>query len=400
MTAVSRTRRNPVLMTLAGLALLGVWLLTFSSVQPNRIVPGEDQALFVAVGPALSLMLSAALLALAGLGAVPRHRNLIVAVGLSVALLCLLPWLLVCASLQQLPQDQPAARIGLGAAFWGLLFLLCLIVIEGWQRLSAGPGWRLLTLVAVLGSWAWAYQSGQLDALGLVREYHSRTDQFHEALRQHLFLVGGAVGCSVIIGFGLAVHILNRPRWQTPVLNVLSFFQTIPSLALFGLLIAPLSYLSNQWPWLQQFGIRGIGWAPAVLALIGYSLLPIVRNTWVALSEVNPAVMDAARGMGMSTLQAFLQVRLPLALPVLLEGVRITTIQAIGLTAVAALIGAGGMGTFIFQGLGQAANELILLGALPTIGLALLADALLTAAIHWMNHARRATRPTTQANPG
>jgi osmoprotectant transport system permease protein len=183
-------------------------------------------------------------------------------------------------------------------------------------------------------------------------------------------------------------------------LNVLSFFQTIPSLALFGLLIAPLSYLSNQWPWLQQFGIRGIGWAPAVLALIGYSLLPIVRNTWVALSEVNPAVMDAARGMGMSTLQAFLQVRLPLALPVLLEVVRITTIQAIGLTAVAALIGAGGMGTFIFQGLGQAANELILLGALPTIGLALLADALLTAAIHWMNHARRATRPTTQADPG
>ncbi|MCH8530248.1 MAG: ABC transporter permease [Saccharospirillum sp.] len=397
MAAPEPTRKNTVLIVLAASALAGLWLLDFSSIQPNRIVPGISQNLFAAAGTALSVVLSIMLAALVLLGLWSRSRRLVAAVVIATAGLCLLPWLLVSVSLNQLTDDQPSARIGLGAAFWLLLFLLSLMLVECWQRVNLDVHWRLIAMAAVIGSWSWAYSSGQLEALGLLREYHSRSGQFHQALRQHLLLVGGAVGCSLVLGFALAVQILRRPRWQEPVLNVLSFFQTIPSLALFGLLIAPLSYLSNQWPWLQQFGIRGIGWAPAVLALIGYSLLPIVRNTWVALSEVSPGVVDAARGMGMSPAQVFIQVRLPLSLPVLLEGVRITTIQAIGLTAVAALIGAGGLGTFIFQGLGQAANELILLGALPTIGLALLADGFLTAAIQWLRQRHLSTSLTAQA---
>ncbi len=171
---------------------------------------------------------------------------------------------------------------------------------------------------------------------------------------------------------------IRSPAWQRPLLGAVSFLQTIPSLAVFGLLIAPLSALSSALPFLQDLGIRGIGWAPALLALIAYSLLPMVRNTFVAITEVPESLADAARGMGMNEHQVFYQLKLPLALPVMIEGVRITTIQAIGLTAVAALIGAGGFGGFIFQGLGQAAMNLVLLGALPTIALALLADALLT----------------------
>lgn len=111
---------------------------------------------------------------------------------------------------------------------------------------------------------------------------------------------------------------------------------------------------------------------------MAYSLLPMVRNTFVALTGIPQQLTEAARGMGMNERQVFLNLRLPLAMPVILEGVRITTIQAIGLTAVAALIGAGGFGDFIFQGLGQAAMDLVLLGAIPTIVLALLADTLLT----------------------
>jgi osmoprotectant transport system permease protein len=177
----------------------------------------------------------------------------------------------------------------------------------------------------------------------------------------------------------LALLIRRQPQLQRSVFGVLNFFQTIPSLALFGLLIAPLSYLAAHSPLLQQLGIRGIGWAPALLALVAYSLLPIVRNTSVALQAVAAEVIESARGMGMSPWQVFSQVRLPLALPVILEGMRITSIQAIGLTAVAALIGAEGFGSFIFQGLGQGAMDLVLLGALPTIVLALLADALFSA---------------------
>ena len=117
---------------------------------------------------------------------------------------------------------------------------------------------------------------------------------------------------------------------------------------------------------------------PALLALVAYSLLPMVRNTFVALTDIPEHLTDAARGMGMTERQVFFQLKLPLAMPVIIEGLRITAIQAIGLTAVAALIGAGGFGDFIFQGLGQAAMDPVLLGALPTIALALLADALLT----------------------
>jgi osmoprotectant transport system permease protein len=171
---------------------------------------------------------------------------------------------------------------------------------------------------------------------------------------------------------------IRSPGWQRPILGAVSFLQTIPSLAVFGLLIAPLGALASAFPVLQALGVRGIGWAPALLALVAYSLLPMVRNTFVALTDIPEHLTDAARGMGMTERQVFFQLKLPLAMPVIIEGLRITTIQAIGLTAVAALIGAGGFGDFIFQGLGQAAMDLVLLGALPTIALALLADALLT----------------------
>nr|WP_253938139.1 ABC transporter permease [Hahella sp. HN01] len=174
----------------------------------------------------------------------------------------------------------------------------------------------------------------------------------------------------------LAIWATRSEKARRGLFGVLSVVQTIPSLALFGLLIAPLSYLANEFGWLRAIGVQGIGFTPALIALIGYSLLPMTRNAYVALTGTPEPVLEAARGMGMNESQVFLQVRLPLAAPVILEGLRIMTVQTIGLTAVAALIGAGGMGTFIFQGLGQAAMDLVLLGAIPTILFALAADAL------------------------
>jgi len=142
-------------------------------------------------------------------------------------------------------------------------------------------------------------------------------------------------------------------------------------------LIVPLSALAAAAPSLAAFGIAGIGPAPAIVALILYALLPVVRNTVAGIAAVDPAVIDAARGMGMSERQLFRQVQLPLAMPLLLAGLRIVTVQTIGLAVVAALIGAGGLGTFVFAGLGQYAADLVLLGSLPTIALALGADFLM-----------------------
>ncbi|MGM0782942.1 MAG: ABC transporter permease [Pseudomonadota bacterium] len=351
------------------------WLtLPAISVAPNRIVQGTPHHAAAALGWGPTLLVLLPMLAMTVLAWQPTPRRLPGALALVIVLLTVIPlWLSgVAASM------EPSARLGIGSAIWCLLFvgLLALIELRARLALSRPLGWALLVPVVLV--W-WGCLTQWLAPLALYREYQGRSDQFYGALAQHLMLVGAAVSAAIVLGAGLALAMRRHSRLRRVGFGVLNVLQTIPSIALFGLLLAPLAWLSARFDWLADLGVSGIGWAPAWLALLGYSLLPMVRNIFVALDEVDPAVIESARGMGMSRRQVFLQVRLPLALPVVLEGVRITTVQAIGLTAVAALIGAGGLGTFVFQGLGQAAMDLVLLGALPIIALALIADALLGA---------------------
>jgi osmoprotectant transport system permease protein len=369
-------RSNSVIPLLALLALALLWSLDFVSIQPNRIAPGNGLGLLAALGPAWALLLSGLLLACALLALRSPRPGYWPILALLMLLLLQLPPSLAWSIERHIGADLPYARVGLGAGCWSLLFLLGLLLIELQQRLRLSRLWLLGIAAALALLLGWLAGQGWLEPLALLREYQARRSQFAAALYSHLALVGAAVGLSLLFGGAIALLLQRYPGVQKGSIGLLSFIQTIPSLALFGLLIAPLSYLSAQFPVLQQLNIRGIGWAPALLALIAYSLLPIVRNTCVALQEVESGVIESARGMGMSPAQLFLQVRLPLAMPLIIEGVRVTSIQSIGLTAVAALIGAGGFGTFIFQGLGQSAMDLIILGALPIIVLALLADGL------------------------
>ncbi|MBB3182510.1 osmoprotectant transport system permease protein [Halomonas fontilapidosi] len=367
---------NVVLLSLSLLALV-VWLgLDTVSLAANRIVPGTGYRIDEILGWGGALATCLPWLALVGIAWRPTRPRLVLALALVVLMLSALPaWLALSA---ETLVDIPGARLGIGAGIWVVLFLLLLALIELRTRLVLGRllGWGLLLPPVASAGFCLARW---LEPLALWQEYRSRSDQFLGAVGEHLLLVGVAVGTSLALGVGLALAMRRWPGVQKVGFGVLNFLQTIPSIALFGLLLAPLAWLSANVDWLSALGVSGIGWAPALLALVGYSLLPMVRNTFVALEAVDPGVVDAARGMGMSRGQVFRQVRLPLALPVILEGVRITTVQAIGLTAVAALIGAGGLGTFIFQGLGQAAMDLVLLGALPILVLALLVDALLGA---------------------
>ncbi|MDF0750950.1 ABC transporter permease [Marinobacter sp. 71-i] len=375
---LSQTLPNRVIPVLGILALALVWLLDLGTIQPNRIVPGAGHGLLAAVGWTGAGLVAGVLAAAILVSILPLRQRYGLLLGLIGLSLAMMPLLLDVFATRHLPEDSPYARSSIGAGFWCLLFLLSLMLIEILGRLRASRWLQLLLLVMMGGSWVVLLQSDGLESLSLVREFNARSDKFQQALWTHLALALGAVTISAGLAFALALKMIRSPTWQRPLLGAVSFLQTIPSLAVFGLLIAPLSALSSAFPMLQSLGIRGIGWAPALLALIAYSLLPMVRNTFVAITDVPENLADAARGMGMNERQVFFQLKLPLALPVIIEGVRITTIQAIGLTAVAALIGAGGFGSFIFQGLGQAAMDLVLLGALPTIALALLADALLT----------------------
>nr|WP_299233188.1 ABC transporter permease [uncultured Halomonas sp.] len=385
---------NRVVLSLTLMALV-TWLwLPLGSIAPNRIMPGTAYPLAQAVGWPLAMVSCLPLLGLLAVAWRPTRPGYRVALALTLLLLAALPLWLALMAQQHLDPGLPQARVGIGAAWWLMLFWLSLLLIELRTRLALA-GWRLaLSIVPVLAGW-WLAGKG-LESLALRQELAGRGEAFGEALVQHLLLVGGAVGMSLLLGAAIALAMRQSPRVERLGFALLNFLQTIPSLALFGLLLAPLAWLSARFDWLSALGVSGIGWAPAFLALLGYSLLPMVRNTFVALSGVEPGVLEAARGMGMSRGQVFRQVRLPLALPVVLEGVRITTVQAIGLTAVAALIGAGGLGTFIFQGLGQAAMDLVLLGALPILAMALAVDALLGALTRRLDHR---SGQTTGATP-
>jgi osmoprotectant transport system permease protein len=165
---------------------------------------------------------------------------------------------------------------------------------------------------------------------------------------------------------------------------VVNGIQTIPSLALFGIMIAPLAILSRTFPVLRELGIQGIGNAPAIIAITLYALLPIVRNTYTSLSIIDRSVVDAGTGMGMGKFEMLRFVEVPLSLPIILGGIRISAVQAVGNTAVAALIGAGGLGAFVFQGLGQAAPDLILLGVFPIIVLAVAVDRIMKFLVEYL----------------
>jgi osmoprotectant transport system permease protein len=182
-----------------------------------------------------------------------------------------------------------------------------------------------------------------------------------ELTLEHLWLVGISTLLAVLIGIPLGILITRWPALNKPVLGCANIIQTIPSLALFGFLLPA--------PWIGARADR-----LAILALALYALLPLIRNTYVGIKGVDRAVVEAGRGMGLTDRQLLFQVELPLALGVIIAGVRVATVISVGLATIAAAIGAGGLGEYIFRGLAMVNNQVILAGAIPAAAMALLAD--------------------------
>ncbi|ATP30552.1 ABC transporter permease [Chromobacterium violaceum] len=362
--------RNRMQLVLALLLLAG-FCSPLLSHAPNRLLGGQGLRLPALTGalwliaPALPLLLSPWL---------PISRRLHRLLALCAVLLANGLLLLAGQEAARLGGGDPdaLARTTFSAGFWLLLLAACLQLAESLRGLALSLPVRALAVCAACLPALALLAAGQLDALALLREYHNDPDAFRQALVRHLQLVGLSVLPAALLGAALGLAAFRLPRvgaWLFPLLNTL---QTIPSLALFALLIAPLAWLGRLWP---QSGIAGVGLAPAVTALTLYSLLPMTHGTLAALRQVPAAARDSARGIGMSPRQILLQVELPLALPVLITGLRVTTVQAVGLAAVAALIGAGGFGAILFQGLSASAPDQVLLGVLPIVLLTLCSDA-------------------------
>ena len=182
-----------------------------------------------------------------------------------------------------------------------------------------------------------------------------------ELTLEHLWLVAISTGLAVLVGIPLGILITRRPWLNKPILGSANIIQTIPSLALFGFLLPA--------PWIGARADR-----LAILALMLYALLPLIRNTYAGIKGVDPAVVEAGRGMGLTDWQLLFQVQLPLALGVIIAGVRVATVISVGLATIAAAIGAGGLGEYIFRGLAMVNNSVILAGAIPAALKALTAD--------------------------
>jgi osmoprotectant transport system permease protein len=211
--------------------------------------------------------------------------------------------------------------------------------------------------------------------MNLLQFFRENQAQVLELTLEHLGMVGISMLIAVLIGIPLGILISRHPAWNKPVLGGANIIQTIPSLALFGMLL-PV-------PWIGARAER-----LSILALTLYALLPLIRNTYAGIKAVDPAVVEAGRGMGMTDRQVLWQLELPLALGVILAGVRVATVISVGLATIAAAVGAGGLGEFIFRGLASVNNQLILAGAIPAAVLALFADTLLG----WLE--RRLSRQT------
>jgi osmoprotectant transport system permease protein len=182
-----------------------------------------------------------------------------------------------------------------------------------------------------------------------------------QLILEHIWLVGVSMFFAVLLGIPLGILITRWPALNRPVLGGANIIQTIPSLALFGFLLPA--------PWFGERADR-----MAILALTLYALLPLIRNTYAGISGVDHAIVEAARGMGVTDRQLLFQVQLPLSLGVIIAGIRVATVISIGLATIAAAIGAGGLGEYIFRGLAMVSNQVILAGAVPAALLALLAD--------------------------
>jgi osmoprotectant transport system permease protein len=360
-------------------ALAGVLGLGFVGFSPNRILTPKAIALWDAGAPVwVAAMVAGFVLLVAG--ALWRPRSIGEAVTLAgAALLLVADFAAAGASATGLiaAASSSAARVSLGGAFWVVLVASALAIAESLRRFRTVLWLHILVGFGVFAVLAAFAVRGWFNDLSLVHEWSIRRDEYNLALVRHIVLVVAALALALVIGVPLGILASARPERSGRIFSVLNLIQTVPSIALFGLLIGPLTMLSDWLPLLRSIGVRGIGFTPALIALTLYGLLPIARNTEAGLRSVPPSAIDTARGMGMTPLQIMAWVQIPLGLPVLLAGLRIVTVQLIGLTVVAALIGAGGFGSFVFIGLGQTATDLVLLGALSAILLALAADILL-----------------------
>lgn len=381
--------KNRVLLALVILMILSGVGLSFVSHAPNRLISGQGISLISLITGSVWWLL-VPILMLASFAFFKQSTVLYWATVLIAELLLFGLLLLAGTTATQLAGgEESLVRTSLGGGFWLMSGMSILIAIDSLSRAVVNPIWRSMANVLLLLPVVILLATGQLDQLSLLKEYVNRQDVFNDALWQHLQILFATLVPAMFLGIPLGLFCFRSPRFQITVFATLNIIQTIPSIALFGLLIAPLAGLAAAIPWLAEHGVSGIGLAPAIVALVLYALLPLVRNVVAGLDAVSDSVVESARGMGMTRSQLFFRVQIPIAMPLIVSGVRIIAVQTVGLAVVAALIGAGGLGAIVFQGLLSSALDLVLLGVIPVVVMAVVVDSLFKFIVIFMDTSHR-----------
>lgn len=364
-------RLNKAYIVIIAVAISTIYGLPLVNVAPNRILPGEAVLMLEAVPTFWIIVFT--ILWLFYIPLIFRVESQAYRISAVMAGILIALFLMLAPSIyaQQVTENLPSARVSLGSGFWILFFCLLLVLADIIKQYYLGA----LTILIIIGSFTIVIWQGFWNDLSIMKEYAVWKEVFFQEAYQHIRLVISSSLIAIIIAIPLAVVAQRSSFFKAIIFNILNFTQTIPSMALFILLVAPLAWLAQQFPaFSEATNFGGIGWAPALITLSLYGILPIFQNAYTAIDEVDETLKEAALGMGMTKSQQFLKLILPLSLPLLLTGIRSTMVLLVGLTAVAGLIGAGGFGRFIFTGLGEQAMDLILLGVIPTVFLALIID--------------------------
>ncbi|HJE25671.1 MAG TPA: ABC transporter permease subunit [Methylorubrum populi] len=344
-------------------------LLPMLHLAPNRLVTGTPLNAATALGPWLWPVAGLSALGL-GLLALGRGRGVTLVAGLACAGAASMLLIGVGAGASAaLANAPPAARARLAAGAWIILILLASAVTAAARR-AALPGGVPMAAAGLGGLLAILGIAGHLDALSLAQELQARRSLLGHAIIDHLALSCGALLLALLATLALGSWRRGRGAVDLAVSGV----QVVPAIALFGGLVASASALLGALPALRGYGFSALGTGPALTGIAAYLLLPLWRGLQAALRAPDGASLDAARALGLSPRQILTDLRLPLGAPVLVGGLRVATVQALGLATLGALVGAGGLGTLVFDGMAQFAPDLILLGALPVIALSLAAE--------------------------
>lgn len=350
----------------AGALVLILLVLPLYNIAPNRVVTGEP--LFI-----WDLLSRDSVLLGAGLGAF-----LVLYIGFSASLPILfagLGMLLLWFLPAMLWNNSPLGsgyRLSPSTGFWFIhLVLLFQGILNNSSKRNTIISW---TILIVLAAALIPFQGSS--PFSLFIEFRAQKNRLLLELLQHIKLAGLSLGLSLVISIPLGI-LSAKKAWAQWFYSLAGILQTIPSLALFGLLMVPYSLLSQRFPTLRTWGISGIGMAPAITALALYAMLPLMTGIREGLRSVPEETLQAGRGLGFSAWGLLWNVEFPLALPLIMAGFRTAVVQNLGNAALAPLIGAGGLGFFIFQGIGQTSIDMVLLGVFPLLILTLGTDALL-----------------------